>query len=94
MTTRELMPPHRPLSDEIAISSELSGASVSSSPGVSLGSIRELMDAANGRAVSIRLSAPFSFDAATIFIAFVIFAVPETDFSRIPMALMEGMAER
>jgi len=76
----------------MAISSVLSGVSVSSSVGVSLGSIRLLIDAANGRAVSIFLSAPFSFDAATIFMALVIFAVPETDFSRMPMALMDGMA--
>ena len=46
LVTRVLMPPHKPLSDEIASSSDDSGAA-SSSAGASFVSIRPLMDAAN-----------------------------------------------
>lgn len=91
LVTRVLMPPHKPLSDEIASSSDDSGAA-SSSAGASFVSIRPLMDAANGLALSIILSAPFSFDAATIFMAFVILAVDWTAFIRRPMALMDGIS--
>ena len=78
------------MSDEIASSSGLVVGS-SSAPGVSFDSISPLMELANGRACSIILSAPFSLDAATIFMALVIFAVDRTDFIRIPIALMDGM---
>jgi hypothetical protein len=83
----------RTLSDEIASSSGFLVGS-SSGPGVSFDSISPLMELANGRACSIILSAPFSLDAATIFMALVILAVDRTDFIRMPIALMDGMVVR
>ena len=83
----------RTLSDEIASSSEFFDGS-SPSPGVSFDSISPLIELANGRACSIIFSAPFSLDAATIFMALVILAVDKTDFIRRPIALMDGMVHQ
>ena len=83
LTTRELMPPHRPLSEDTASVSSDSGLVSSSSEGVRIESISVRVDCANGRAASIMRSAVLSFAAATIFIAFVIFAVEVVDLIRI-----------
>ena len=49
-----------------------------------------LMEAAKGRACLILVSAPRSFDAATIFIALVILAVEVTAFNRMESAWRDG----
>ena len=100
-TRAQVLTPHhahaqctwRTLSDEIASSSEFFDGS-SPSPGVSFDSISPLIELANGRACSIIFSAPFSLDAATIFMALVILAVDKTDFIRRPIALMDGMVHQ
>ena len=81
------------MSDEIASSSGFDDGS-SSAPGVSFDSISPLIELANGRACSIIFSAPFSLDAATIFMALVILAVDRTDFIRMPIALIDGMVHQ
>ena len=84
------MPPHRPLSDETASSALISGGG-SSSLGVRYVPISSLIENAKGRAARIFVSAPRSLDAATIFMALVIFAVDVTALSRSESDFREGM---
>merc|ERR1712113_82717 len=91
LTTRELIPPHRPLSEEMARTTEELGFA-SSSLGERNGIIRSCTDFAKGRAAFIVFSAERSFEAATIFIALVIFAVEVTPFSRFARSFTDGIA--
>ena len=86
LTTLELMPPHRPLSDEMARSTLLLAFS-SSSFGRRYGSMSPWVAVENCPASSSAVCARRSLEAATIFIAFVIFDVFVTAFSLLWMAL-------
>lgn len=66
-TTVELIPPHKPLSDDIGMIVEVSDFAPGTSPN------NRVRGRTSPRDFSIFICAPFSREAATIFIAAVIF---------------------